>query len=123
MIPDGDYSGEEFVGYIFAAVPERRHRLWFLDRHVGVLISRGDQGIRHRCQGLWSVTDDPQTGNDPMALTGVCLHYQHLGDRWYDERLDSQRWSAVWRLTDTVIPHVTIFGRDDDAWRLGLWPD
>jgi hypothetical protein len=127
------FSDEPFVGYIFDGPPPRQHRLWFIDRHVATLLRHGNVGILHRCQGVWKITDDPQTGTDLMALTGVCLHYEHTGSRWYDERMDTQRWTAVWKLTDLTIPPdptdarhgfgVHTFGRDDDVWRLGLWPD
>ena len=91
------FSDEPFVGYIFDGPPPRQHRLWFIDRHVATLLRHGNVGILHRCQGVWKITDDPQTGTDLMALTGVCLHYEHTGSRWYDERMDTQRWTAVWK--------------------------
>lgn len=111
MSPD-----EEFVGYTFGkGAPERRPRLWFLDRHVSWLLTECHCAEGHLVDvGAWHVTDDPQTGTDEAALAGACLRYEYLG---------TERWSAVWRLTDTVIPNVHTFGRDDDVWRLGLWPD
>jgi hypothetical protein len=116
-----DYSDEEFVGYTFQGSPERRPRLWFLDRHVCLLLSGcwpssgtnpGPVDVSLDV-GNWTTHDCP-TGDDEKALDGVCLRYQHAG---------AEKWTAVWRLTDTTIPHVHTFGREDDVWRLALWPD
>jgi hypothetical protein len=103
-------SDEPFVGYTFEAAPPRRQRLWFLDRHVRMLV--GVEG--------WSITDVDGTGTWTMVRrgwnpvkVGPCLRYDH----------GEPPWSAVWRLTDVSIPHVHTFGRDDDVWRLGVWPD
>jgi hypothetical protein len=106
---------EEFVGYTFQGSPERRPRLWFLDRYVCWFIKECTcQGGHPIDVGAWSITSDPQAGCDEAALAGLCLRYDHWG---------AEKWSAVWRLTDTTIPHITTFGRDDDVWRLGVWPD
>jgi hypothetical protein len=75
--------------------------------------------------GRWSVSIPPDTllkefPSDQareviqMALPGVTVRYERWG---------ATPWSAVWRITDTTIPHVHNFGRDDDAWRLAVWPD
>jgi hypothetical protein len=113
------WEEEEFVGYTFQGSPEHRPRLWFLDRHICLLIPD-----RHICLllptlikpdidvGTWSAFDS-QSGHDEKALDGVCLRYDHHGE---------PTWTAVWQLTDITIPHVHTFGRDD-TWRLGVWPD
>lgn len=106
-----DLADEEFVGYTFNASPERRPRLWFLDRHIGLLINRTVRGID---VGGWSF-DSPGTCvlvND-HPVPGLLLRYEHHG---------AEPWTAVWRLTDTTIPNVNTFGYDD-TWRLGVWPD
>lgn len=112
----------EFVGYTFRGEPERRPRMWFLDRHLEKLYeiaawnvsSGGDENHI----GHW-------TANIPR-IGYVSLRYEHL------DPSGSTLWNMVWRLTDTTIPDpadaklgfgITTFGRDDDVWRLGLWPD
>jgi hypothetical protein len=116
------FSDEEFVGYTFAGSPPRRPRLWFLDRHVDVLL--GTEGWTISGSGTWGDPDhvDIDVGTWTMVLEcpvpggergGLHLRYQHHSD---------PPWTAVWRLTDVTIPHVWNFGRDD-TWRLGLWPD
>jgi hypothetical protein len=120
------FSGEEFVGYTFAGSPERRHRLWFLDRHILQLMHSGwtvssttwDDEDAVSEVGTWTMTDIPNWrpgGGDPLVFDAALLRYQHHCD---------PPWSAVWRLTDVTIPHVNTFGRAyDDVWRLGVWPD
>lgn len=122
-------SDEEFVGYTFNGAPEQRPRLWFLDRHIRVLLGHGlarptsaaimlaRAEVTNKGDGWWNAELPEVTGlNDEglLALDGIVLRYQHNG---------AHPWAAVWRLTDVVIPHVHTFGRDDDVWRLGLWPD
>jgi hypothetical protein len=114
-------SDEEFVGYTFNGPPERRPRLWFLDRHL-ILLRDSDGAWTVSTQestwsgdididvGTWTMID---TRND-IGVDGLTVRYEHHG---------TERWTAVWRLTDVTIPHVHTFGRDDDVWRLGLWPD
>jgi hypothetical protein len=124
-------SDDEFVGYIFTGVPERRPRLWFLDRHLEqvFLAERWPIGdarwpIDELDLGAWTL--NPVEGK---VFTLGHLRYEHYGtDEW-----TTVKWSAVWRLTDTTIPRdpadarrgfgVETFGRDDDVWRLGVWPD
>jgi hypothetical protein len=145
------YSGEEFVGYLFEGSPERRPRLWFLDRHLISLTVWGQSTLRpDGCAvmtipglpladidvGKWTVNipwrlldpnnypPDDATEVVQMVLPGLHVRYDHAGE---------EPWSAVWELTDVTIPSdlsdarrgfgVTTFGRDDDVWRLGLWPD
>lgn len=109
------FTGEEFVGYTFNGSPERRPRLWFLDRHIAILLSAGPimGGILNDIDiGQWSaIADGPQRG---LTLPRLALRYEHCGP---------EKWVAVWRITDVTIPHVYTFGRDDDVWRLGVWPD
>jgi hypothetical protein len=110
------FSDEEFVGYLFQGSPERRPRLWFLDRHLEWVFLAGDwpigdarRPIHDLDVGTWTLI--PTEGY--VYLRGH-LRYEHRG---------VENWTAVWRLTDVTIPHVHTFGRDDDVWRLGLWPD
>jgi len=106
-------SDDEFVGYTFTGAPERRPLLWFLDRHIRPLINVSDRAVtRDNETGIWHA--DWQPHPDITIIPVVHLRYQHLG---------AQPWTAVWRLTFTTIPHVHTFGRDDDVWRLGIWPD
>lgn len=56
----------------------------------------------------------PGVSRNPLVVPGDMLRYQHHSN---------PSWTAVWRLTDVTIPHVYTFGRDNDIWRLGLWPD
>ena len=119
-------SDEEFVGYTFAGSPPRRPRLWFLDRHITMLMHSGwtvsgsgtwgDSDPVDMDVGTWAMTEIPlwRPGQNPLVFVGALLRYEHHGE---------EPWTAVWRLTDTTIPHVHTFGRDDDVWRLGLWPD
>jgi hypothetical protein len=119
------FSNEEFVGYTFAGSPERRPRLWFLDRHIVMLMHSGwtvsgsgtwgDNDPVDIDVGTWTMVDIPRwrLGTDPLVFTGAHLRYEHHSD---------PPWTAVWRLTDIYIPHVHTFGQDD-TWRLGLWPD
>jgi hypothetical protein len=125
-----EYSDEEFVGYTFGGSPPRRPRLWFLDRHIALLLvgawpsSGTNPGPVDASLdvGTWTPTSDVQTAK--TVLPGLCLRYRHLGD---------PPWSAVWRMTALTIPRdprealrgfgITTFGRDDDVWRLGVWPD
>ena len=116
-------TGEAFVGYTFRGPPPRRPRLWFLDRHLKALNShRGwivkDDPTRLELKGLniWKMTD-ARTGADlgglcAINLTDVAVRYDHSGE-----------WRMLWRLTDITIGHIVTFGRDDDVWRLGVWPD
>jgi hypothetical protein len=130
---DPGFSDEEFVGYTFRASPERRPRLWFLDRHLFILIAGCGWTISDK-ESTWSGDIDIDVGTwtahiprdkpledlkDGMRLMdlatpGVMIRYDHHSD---------PPWSAVWRLTNTIIEHVHTFGRDDDVWRLGVWPD
>jgi hypothetical protein len=111
-----DLTGEEFVGYIFQGSPERRPRLWFLERQINTLFLYGPLNTARKPGqnsldldvGLWTL--EPV---EPLVYMRGLMRYQHRGH---------ERWSAVWRLTDTVIPHVHTFGYDD-VWRLGVWPD
>lgn len=108
--PLGD---DEFVGYTFRGAPERRPRLWFLDRYLEMLFRMEGWAItlaRSGEGGTWTVA---RRGFDPVVL-GPCVRYNHVG---------AKNWTAVWQLTDTTIGHVHNFGRDDDVWRLGVWPD
>ena len=105
-----ELGDEEFVGYTFQGSPERRPRLWFLDRHLELLFRVEGWAITDVDTGVWKVV---RRGWDPVQV-GPCLRYEHGGE---------ESWSAVWRLTDVTIPHVHTFGRDDDVWRLGVWPD
>jgi hypothetical protein len=125
----GDF---EFVGYTFRGSPERRPRLWFLDRHLFILIATCGWTVSETEPtssgfnidvGTWSANiprDKPLADLTDgvslmdLATPGVTIRYTHHG---------LQEWSAVWQLTDTTIKHVHTFGRDDDVWRLGLWPD
>jgi hypothetical protein len=129
---DPGYSDEPFVGYLFKGPPEHRKRLWFLDRHVAtlILIGRNERPI----MGRWTIPDKDRLRHRDIFLEaipngqtyGVVLPDTHL-------RYEHQGRSAVWRLTATTIPRdpldaqrgmgITSFGRDDDVWRLGLWPD
>lgn len=125
----GDYSGEEFVGYLFRGSPERRPRLWFLDRHLVILRDtcgwtvsgpEATWGQLNIDVGTWSMGD----ARNDIGVAGLTVRYDHHS---------SPPWSAVWRLTDTTIPQnpadaahgfgIHNFGRDDDVWRLGVWPD
>jgi hypothetical protein len=116
---------EEFVGYTFQGFPERRPRLWFLDRHIRLLLLHGlarqpvfmdFSAVIDIDTGDWRAhLPDPRLDEDGQrALAGITLRYEHGG---------ADNWTAVWRLTKLHIPHVHNFGRDDDTWRLGLWPD
>jgi hypothetical protein len=112
-----EYSDEEFVGYIFQGPPERRSRLWFLQRHLDTLFIMDGWAIDGENGGVWKAV---RRGFNPVKI-GPCIRY------------DSESWSAVWCLTAVTIPNdpndagrgfgITTFGRDDDVWRLGLWPD
>jgi hypothetical protein len=102
-------TGEEFVGYTFGGSPPRRPRLWFLDRHVALLLSAG--WIGDIDIGTW--TADLYYVDNQLNPVGN-LRYEHHG---------IEPWTAVWRLTNVTIPHIHTFGRDDDVWRLGMWPD
>jgi hypothetical protein len=75
--------------------------------------------------GQWTVTIPEGWGEqdfpikDPgevlrRGMPGLGLRYEHWG---------VESWTAVWKLTNAFIPWVTTFGRDDDMWRLGVWPD
>lgn len=111
-------TGDEFVGYTFGDPPERRPRLWFLDRHIRRLVLddgpppyRGLWGW-----GYWEAELPALTSLQPdglLSLTAICLRYENRDPSWV----------AVWRLTDTIIEHVNTLGHDDDVWRLGIWPD
>jgi hypothetical protein len=103
------FSDEEFVGYIFRGSPERRPRLWFLERHINELFLSGSWAVTRIDTGIWTLI--PVEG---LVYMRGHLRYEHHG---------AEKWTAVWQLTDTTIPHVHTFGRDDDVWRLGLWPD
>jgi hypothetical protein len=105
-----NFSDEEFVGYTFNASPPRRPRLWFLDRQLDMLFHHEGWAITDIDTGVWTLE---RRGWNPVQL-GPCVRYQHEG---------TESWTAVWRLTDTVIEHVHTFGLDDDVWRLGVWPD
>lgn len=105
-------SDETFVGYTFTGSPPRQPRLWFLGRHIDVLASAG-WTIGEIDIGTWTLgTERP--GVDWHTGCGMVLRYQHHSP---------EAWTAVWQLTDVTIDHVTTFGRCDDQWRLGLWPD
>jgi hypothetical protein len=116
---------EPFVGYTFAGSPPRKPRLWFLDRHIAMLMhiegwtvsgsgTWGDPDPVDIDVGTWSAVESRSGARDEKALEGVCLRYDHHC---------VPPWSAVWRLTDDTCEHVHTFGRDDDVWRLGVWPD
>ena len=49
------FSDEEFIGYTFRGVPERRPRLWFLDRDLFTLML-WEQHLM--AEGRWSVRPD-----------------------------------------------------------------
>src|SRR6185312_7020736 len=113
-------SDDEFVGYTFRfrRPPPRRSRLWFLDHDLRLLIPRnaGFPGTDLTVEvettyGRWSATTPDGAEHD---LTGLCIRYDNA---------DDAPWTSIWQLTATVIPHVHTFGRDDDVWRLGIWPD
>jgi hypothetical protein len=146
-------TNHEFVGYVFRGAPERRPRLWFLDRHLEPIVMWGQQVIwpvndtelTNRIRfgagvdekelraeaaeldlnaGRWTVkvpwqlgyadlTDDPQE-IIRRGMPGLHIRYEHWG---------VESWTAVWELTNWMIPNVHTFGRDDDIWRLGIWPD
>jgi hypothetical protein len=136
-----DFSDEPFCGYVFAGAPERQPRLWFLDRQLYTLVvwgslcaARDDMGRDNAGHwttdiyaAAWNFADQAGQNPDRMremrrdlsrfeqvctAMPGLPVHYEH----------HDPAWTAVWRLTDTVIPHVHTFGQDD-TWRLGVWPD
>jgi hypothetical protein len=124
-----EIGDDTFVGYTFGGSPERRSRLWFLDRHLILMAIWGE----NKSAGLdidvghWTL-DIPWPKlqsrmdfsiEDPLevirtALPGLHVRYEHSG---------APGWTAVWRITDTIIPHVHTFGFANDVWRLGLWPD
>jgi hypothetical protein len=112
-------SDDEFVGYIFQGSPERRPRLWFLERMIDGLFLYGPVNTARR-PGVEPAEADLDVGVwklipvEGLVYMRGHLRYQHLG---------AEKWTAVWQLTDVTIPHVHNFGRDDDVWRLGLWPD
>lgn len=109
-----DLGDDEFVGYTFTHPPERRPRLWFLDRQLYPLILLGTNHAV-TCDdetGIWTA-EYPRPDTDDFPIPGVHLHYAHLG---------SKPWTAIWQLTHTAIPHVHTFGHDD-VWRLAVWPD
>lgn len=122
MVVNAGLSGEEFVGYTFAGSPERRPRLWFLDRQLDTLFHWGPlHTARTQALGIG------QVDLDIGIWTMECRH-DRLGSLFVPDDLvryahhGPQKWTAVWRLTDTVIPGVHTFGYDD-VWRLGVWPD
>lgn len=93
--------GDEFVGYVFKyGAPEKRSRLWFIDREVNEL---------HKIHGY---------GLDGLIVDDYSGSWECDGEfiRWEGRDFD-----AVWKLTNIIIPCHT-FGHDD-VWRLGLWPD
>lgn len=107
------FSDEPFVGYTFNGSPPRQPRLWFLDRHVDLLVSVEGWTIGEIDVGTWTLSAE-WIEVDPHTGAGLLLRYQHHAP---------EEWKAVWRLTDVTIDHVSTFGRCDDLWRLGLWPD
>ena len=130
------YSDEPFVGYIFRSAPPRpQPRLWFLDRHIEMLMRSGwtisNGPLSDIDVGSWSLelvksalSDGSTWRVHADSAVGHILRYQHHGE---------EPWTAAWRITDTTIPDdpalacagfgIHTFGRDDDVWRLGLWPD
>jgi hypothetical protein len=110
---------DEFVGYIFQGSPERRPRLWFLERMIDGLFLYGPVNTARR-PGVEPAEADLDVGVwklipvEGLVYMRGHLRYEHHG---------TERWTAVWQLTDLTIPHVHTFGRDDDVWRLGVWPD
>ena len=129
---DPGFSDEEFVGYTFCGVPERRPRLWFLDRDLFTLML-WEQHLM--AEGRWTVRPDQIRQLDKTwpadkalwepesigaALPGIHLRYEYGGPATGFPGV--KLWSAVWMLTETVIEHVETFGFDD-VWRLGVWPD
>lgn len=107
-----DLGDDVFVGYTFTHPPERRPRLWFLDRQLEPLILGTDHAVtRDDETGIWTAEYPPDT--DDLSMPSPHLRYQHFGPH---------PWTAVWRLTDTTIQHVHTFGHDD-VWRLAIWPD
>jgi hypothetical protein len=130
-VPLGD---RVFTGYIFLGSPPKEPRLWFLDRHLASLVVNGALAARlaidgSSIMGVWSMDTDQLKANladwKPKPhwtgtthalnemLPGVTVRYANI---------HAEQWEMVWRLTDTIIPHVTTFG-EDDTWRLGVWPD
>jgi hypothetical protein len=108
-------SDDEFVGYTFTHPPERRPRLWFLDRQLHPLTLGTIHAVTVDNEtGLWTAEYPPLLHTaDLLPIPDIHLRYEHLGPK---------PWTAVWKLTHTLIPHVHTFGRDD-TWRLAVWPD
>lgn len=140
-------SDEPFVAYIFrSAPPHPQPRLWFLDRHLLLLLIWGPSGdgLLNPLLGKWD-TDRHVTPNwallarpgdePPGPLSDVLDINEWLPGMMlrYESAAPADPWSAVWRLTDVTIPPdvrdaergfgINTFGRDDDVWRLGVWPD
>lgn len=133
-----ELGDDEFVGYHFVGAPELRPRLWFLERELHLLglfgsysVGPRDWFLQREMLGTWTINQDElraQLGPNGKAghLIGEDLEgllkqaMPGLAIRWEDTRTGV---AAVWRLTTTRISYVHTFGRDDDVWRLGLWPD
>ncbi len=113
------HGNDEFVGYTFQGSPPRRSRLWFLDRHIELLFEAEDwrstpnTSLPYIDVGRWSGSILRAESDDPSQYRPL-VRYEHGG---------TDHWTATWELTHAVIEHVNTFGRDDDVWRLGLWPD
>jgi len=130
------YSNEPFQGYLFNGSPPRQPRLWFLDRHLTLLLVSGwTVGPFDNIDvGTWSTDKDVVRNRlDEWSGGGTALEHIVLGLSIRYQNLGTDEWTAVWRLTDVTIPRdpadarrgngITTFGRDDDVWRLGIWPD
>ena len=143
-------SDDEFVGYTFTGAPERRPRLWFLDRQLYPLTVWGSQimwpgigteltdrirygeGVNEselRAQAIELNLDVGQWTmhlNDdrdfPSTDPWEVIQMAMPGMTLRYEHWGVESWKAVWELTGLTIPHVHTFGRDD-VWRLGIWPD
>src|SRR5262245_13469372 len=145
-------SDDTFVGYTFKGPPERRPRLWFLERDLFPVIVYGNQIMlqgddseladRVRWGGGASEAELRAHAPEPGAHVGQCTvniprdvaHHEwptndpHEAIRMVMPGLSfryesfGEGWSAVWKLTDVIIEHVNTFG-GDDTWRLGVWPD
>lgn len=109
-------NNEPFAGYIMEGAPCRQPRLWFLDRHLRTLIEVGAWNVIGQDGLLGHWTHDVPAPGVPSPAHYLSLRYEHVNAD------GSTLWKAVWRLTETTIPHIHIFG-GDDTWRLGIWPD
>ena len=107
----------EFVGYLFEGPPPKTHRLWFIERQLKSLLPEPAEerypgadltvDIEFEWGGHWSAI----TPDGAESRVGLTVRYEDGDGR------------LAWRLTDSVIHRVNVLGRDDDVWRLGLWPD